>query len=252
MPHSHSPPTGPRRWWRRLLSLLGLRPPPRPARTPAEEMEVAYRAVSEGDLPHAAFHAGAALFADPANRDAARLLERAVAAMEEKGQDPLELAPLNEGGQVYAGTVAARAYILAHLGRHHEAADLLPEVIHVSENRDGGRGRQIRPGPGLRGLAPALPARAGPPVVPQAGAAAGRSRAGRRGRATGAGGGTRLVPTEQARRTRPVRRWRKNADGQRALQNPRPTTNGAGSRAPPRPDGPGLPGRTTLRPADFD
>jgi len=97
-------------------------------------MAVAYRAVSDGDLPHAAFHVACALYAgDPNDRKALALLDRLVSDTQDSGGDPLALAPLKRDN--YAGTVAVRARILAHLGQYREAFNLLAQVQHADRAR---------------------------------------------------------------------------------------------------------------------
>jgi len=122
-------------WWRRLLAAVGLAGPHCGAKpTPAEDMAVAYRAVSDGDLPHAAFHVACALYAgDPNDRKALALLDRLVGDTQKSGGDPLALAPLKRDN--YAGTVAVRARILAHLGQYREAFNLLAQVQHADRAR---------------------------------------------------------------------------------------------------------------------
>ena len=122
-------------WWRRLLAAVGLARPQCGAKpTPAEDMAVAYRAVSDGDLPHAAFHVACALYAgDPNDRKALALLDRLVSDTQDSGGDPLALAPLKRDN--YAGTVAVRARILAHLGQYREAFNLLAQVQHADRAR---------------------------------------------------------------------------------------------------------------------
>jgi len=120
-------------WWRRLLAAVGLARPHCGAKpTPAEDMAVAYRAVSDGDLPHAAFHVACALYAgDPNDRKALALLDRLVSDTQDSGGDPLALAPLKRDN--YAGTVAVRARILAHLGQYREAFNLLARQPRPSD-----------------------------------------------------------------------------------------------------------------------
>src|SRR4051812_16017562 len=98
-------------WWRRLLESVGLARPRCGAKpTPAEDMAVAYRAVSDGDLPHAAFHVACALYhGDPNDRQALALLDRLVKETQDAGGEPLALAPLKRDN--YAGTVAVRARV---------------------------------------------------------------------------------------------------------------------------------------------
>jgi tetratricopeptide (TPR) repeat protein len=97
-------------------------------------MAVAYRAVSDGDLPHAAYHVACALYhGDVNDRQALALLDRLVNESQKSGADPLALAPLKRDN--YAGTVAVRARILAHLGQYREAFGLLAQVQHADASR---------------------------------------------------------------------------------------------------------------------
>jgi len=96
---------------------------PKAAPTPEQDIMLAERALAEGELAHAAFHAGAALVSNPNNPEWLALLQRIVTC----AGDPLELAPLQKDN--YAGTVAVRAYILAHLGRYSEALPLILQVV---------------------------------------------------------------------------------------------------------------------------
>jgi hypothetical protein len=102
------------RWWKRLFgskskgqprkggdpcgSREGNRTP-----TPKEDKEIARRVMAEGDLRHAAFHVGGALFANPGDAEALAMLDQLIA----RSRDPLSLAPLQDDNWI--GTVALRA-----------------------------------------------------------------------------------------------------------------------------------------------
>ena len=130
-PEGHPTP-GP--WWRRALAALGFRPACAAQLTPEEDMAIAYRAFSDGELPHAAFHVACALYdADPTDKRMLGLLDRLIKASQERGADPLSLAPLKRNN--YAGTVAVRAYVLAQLGRYGEATELLAQVVNADRDR---------------------------------------------------------------------------------------------------------------------
>ena len=83
------PNAGP--WWRRLLSVLGISGGSCASTelTPEQDLEIAYRASSDGDLRHAAHHVGAVLMADPMDRRALQLLDRLIAKSQEANADPL-------------------------------------------------------------------------------------------------------------------------------------------------------------------
>jgi tetratricopeptide (TPR) repeat protein len=90
------------------------------------EMAVARDALAERDPKHAAFHLAGALFAEPTDADAIRLLD---VAIESAGDDPLVIAPI--GKDNWAALMAVRARILHKLGRTDEAIRLLNQVSGV-------------------------------------------------------------------------------------------------------------------------
>jgi tetratricopeptide (TPR) repeat protein len=119
-------------WWRRLLIALGLARPACAVErlTPDEELTIAFRAFSDGDIPHAAHHVAGALMADPEDRRALGLLDRMIA----KSDDPLSMAPLGAGRKgTWAGTGAVRAYVHAKLGQYREAMML---VVSIQQSPD--------------------------------------------------------------------------------------------------------------------
>ena len=132
MPDSRQP------WWRRIFasnskraigkdgdtcdSREGNRQP-----TPKEDKQIARRVMSEGDLPHAAFHVGAALFANPNDSEAMEILQQLLS----KTRDPLSLAPLRD--ENWIGTVALRALILQKISRNAEAVGLFAQILAKPE-----------------------------------------------------------------------------------------------------------------------
>jgi tetratricopeptide (TPR) repeat protein len=119
-----------RPWWKKLLG-IGQSACARQELTPDEDLQTAYRASSDGDLEHAAFHVGAVLKADPTDRRAVQLLDRLIAKCRETGVDPLTLAPL--GKDVWVGTAAVHAYVLHAMGRHRDAIDLLRQAAQADQ-----------------------------------------------------------------------------------------------------------------------
>lgn len=96
--------------------------------TPEEDAALAQTLLAQGDLTHGAYHLAGAIASDPHNPDWLALLDRYIAAAE----DPLDLAPLKDGTEPnYFGTVALRAYILAHTDRIAEGVALLLQVIAI-------------------------------------------------------------------------------------------------------------------------
>ena len=155
MPDSRQP------WWRRIFassskksigkdgdtcdSRAGNRTP-----TPKEDKQIARRVMSEGDLPHAAFHVGAALYANPDDSEALEILQQLL----RKTRDPLSLAPLKD--ENWIGTVGLRALILQRLSRHAEAVGLFAQIMSKPEGarywkwaiqslREPGAAKQIKP-----------------------------------------------------------------------------------------------------------
>ena len=100
----------------------GAAEPKSEAFSPEEDIRLAEHWLGQGDLKHAAFHAGAALVKNANNPEWLSLLERIITC----APDPLELAPMGERN--YAGTAAMHAYILAHIGRYSEALPLILQV----------------------------------------------------------------------------------------------------------------------------
>ncbi|MGK0184500.1 MAG: tetratricopeptide (TPR) repeat protein [Verrucomicrobiales bacterium] len=94
------------------------------AHSPEEDIQIARRAVSEGDLPHAAFHVACALADNPLREDWKALL----AAIAGRSKSPDELLEI-EDDEVYIGIVAGRAFVLEQEGRFSEALNLIGEAI---------------------------------------------------------------------------------------------------------------------------
>lgn len=92
-----------------------------------EELEIARRALRERDLRHAAFHVSGALAHDPNHLEALAILE----ALFEAADDPLTLAPFEEEGNTWYGTVAMRAWLLLRLKRVGEALVWLARVAEA-------------------------------------------------------------------------------------------------------------------------
>jgi tetratricopeptide (TPR) repeat protein len=91
---------------------------------PEQDLAIARQALARGDLKHAAFHAGGALATNPDNQDGLVLLDQVIA---QAGTKALDLAPLSK--EVFYGTAAVRAYILAKQGDFASAVQLLLSVI---------------------------------------------------------------------------------------------------------------------------
>ncbi|MCB1097318.1 MAG: tetratricopeptide repeat protein [Verrucomicrobiae bacterium] len=94
------------------------------ANSPEEDIQIARRAVTENDLPHAAFHVACALADNPLREDWKALL----AAIVGRSEEPDELLEI-EGEEVYIGIVAGRAFVLEQQGRFAEALALIGEAI---------------------------------------------------------------------------------------------------------------------------
>jgi hypothetical protein len=86
--------------------------------TPAQDLELAHRALNEGDPAHAAHHLAAVLGVHPIQQGIEEALDHWLTAVD----DPLALVPLGE--RVYCGTAILRARVLHHLGRTGEAIPL--------------------------------------------------------------------------------------------------------------------------------
>lgn len=91
--------------------------------TPAADAQTAWHAVQSGDIPRAAFHIASALSSDPSNREWVGILEEVI----RRADDPLRLAPLDDEETTF-GIAAMRAYMLARLGRHADALELIADV----------------------------------------------------------------------------------------------------------------------------
>ena len=155
MPDSRQP------WWRRIFassskraigkdgdtcdSREGNRQP-----TPKEDKQIARRVMSEGDLPHAGFHVGAALFANPDDSEALEILEQLL----KRARDPLSLTPLRD--ENWIGTVALRGLILQKISRNAEAVGLFAQILAKPEGsrywkwaieslRAPGTAKQVKP-----------------------------------------------------------------------------------------------------------
>ena len=97
--------------------------------TPAEDFEIARRALRAGDHGHAAFHVTAALATNPLQPEWRALFDQTIAAAHE----PERLLQIGDGA--YFAHVAGHAYILARQDRLDEAFDLLCQVINVVPDR---------------------------------------------------------------------------------------------------------------------
>ena len=97
--------------------------------TPAEDLEIARRALQAGDHGHAAFHVTAALATNPLQPEWRALFDQIITAAPE----PEHLLKIGDGA--YFAHVAGYAYILARLDRLAEAFDLLCQVINVVPDR---------------------------------------------------------------------------------------------------------------------
>jgi tetratricopeptide (TPR) repeat protein len=108
-------------FWRRKKDSDNSQPP---LPTPEQDLSIAQQTLARGDLKHAAFHVGGVLATNPDNQDGLALLDQIIALA---GPKALDLAPLGE--EVYYGTAAVRAYILAAQGELSSAVQLLLSVI---------------------------------------------------------------------------------------------------------------------------
>lgn len=97
--------------------------------TPAEDIEIARRALQAGDHGHAAFHVTAALATNPLQPEWRALFDRIIAA----AREPERLLKIGDGA--YFAHVAGHAYILARQDMLGEAFDLLCQVINVVPDR---------------------------------------------------------------------------------------------------------------------
>ncbi|MBI3725601.1 tetratricopeptide repeat protein, partial [bacterium] len=106
---------------------------------PEEEAAIALDALAKNELQHAAHHIACALASDPTRPEWLELLEKIVA----NADDPLSLAPLEQGKPTWFGTAAVRARILARAGKLEEALGLLvqasagaPEVDYMAWGKE--------------------------------------------------------------------------------------------------------------------
>lgn len=93
--------------------------------SPEQDVEIARRALQEGELRHAAHHIGCALRADPTREEWVELLDEILAA----APDPLALSQAEEKQGLFVGTAAVRARTLVKLDRPVEALELLLDMI---------------------------------------------------------------------------------------------------------------------------
>jgi tetratricopeptide (TPR) repeat protein len=105
--------------------------------TPTQDLEIALRALDQGDAKHAAHHLASVVGVDPSHEGLDTALERLIAA----ASDPLALVEVGDGA--YLGLFALRALVLAHLARPAEACPLLlrvqqerPEAPYLVRVRD--------------------------------------------------------------------------------------------------------------------
>src|SRR5690348_14359754 len=91
--------------------------------TPEQDLDLANRAMDEGDFAHAAHHLAGVLGVHPEQRG----FEAAFARFVGGASAPLALVELGDGAS-YRGLVALRALVLHHLGQDGEAASLLIQV----------------------------------------------------------------------------------------------------------------------------
>ncbi len=91
--------------------------------TPAQDLELARRALASGDLHHAAHHVACAIAIDPLGPPYLELIDELI----RQTDDPLALAPTEDGA--FYGTVALRAYIHAQRGEYEDAIDLVMQVV---------------------------------------------------------------------------------------------------------------------------
>lgn len=92
---------------------------------PEGDIEIARKALSEGDLRHATFHVACALANDPSREEWLALLS----AIVDRSDDPLSLVPLEN--QTYFALVAVRTFILARRKELDPALSLLLQVAAV-------------------------------------------------------------------------------------------------------------------------
>jgi tetratricopeptide (TPR) repeat protein len=88
--------------------------------TPAQDLELAMRALDEGDPSHAAHHLAGVLGVHPLQRGIDEALARWLASV----ADPVDLVPIPQEG-AYRGLIALRAFALQRQGRVGEACRLL-------------------------------------------------------------------------------------------------------------------------------
>src|SRR5688572_11087882 len=91
--------------------------------TPAQDLELAKRALASGNLSHAAHHVACAIAVDPLGPQYLEMIDELM----RNTDDPLSLAPSEDGA--FYGTVALRAYIHAQRGEYQDAIDLILQVV---------------------------------------------------------------------------------------------------------------------------
>lgn len=94
------------------------------ANSPEEDIQIARLAITEGDLPHAAFHVACALADNPLREDWKALL----AAIIGQSDEPDALFEV-DGDEVYIGIVAGRAFVLEQQRHFADAVALMGEAI---------------------------------------------------------------------------------------------------------------------------
>ncbi len=99
--------------------------------SPEDDIEIALRALAEGDHPHAAFHVAMALADDPLREEWLDLFDHIVT----EAPDPDLLVPL-DGSNAFYGTAAARARVIARTGRPALALELLMQVLSAVPHMD--------------------------------------------------------------------------------------------------------------------
>jgi hypothetical protein len=92
--------------------------------SPEEDIEIALKALAEGDHPHAAFHVAMALADDPVQTEWLDLFDLIVS----QAPEPDDLVPL-EGTNAFYGEAAARARVIARSGQPALGLELLLQVI---------------------------------------------------------------------------------------------------------------------------
>lgn len=111
------------------------------ARPEAEgELALARIALDDGDLRHAAAHAGNAIASDPTLREAYEALDELAA----RTGGAASLFPMT--GRLYIGAVAARSYVLARSGAADEAFGLLCQVAATEPGKPWAAGWLAAPG----------------------------------------------------------------------------------------------------------